>query len=127
MEEWKEEALMWTITLAIILGTFTIVFFIFVNWGRLERLDSISLPNKRYRIDAYYFDAGATGGGVGLEKVYENGEKDVIYVSNGFFNDVKTLELVSGNRLKVILGFKDNPPFSKQDTVFIDLESIEDK
>jgi len=31
MEEWKEEALMWIITLAIILGTFTVGFFIFVN------------------------------------------------------------------------------------------------
>lgn len=128
MGEWKEEALMWIITLAIILGTFTIVFFIFVNWGHLERLDSICIPNKEYRIDAYYFDAGATGGGISLEKVYENGEKDVIYISDGFFNDVKALELINNNRLKVILGFKIKPnKFAKQDTVFIDLESIEDK
>ncbi len=128
MEEWKEEALMWTIALVIILGTFVIGFFILVNSTHVELLDSIKIPNKPYNINAYYFDAGATGGGVGLEKVYDNGKKEVIYISDGFFNDVKALELINDNTLKVILGFKIKPnKFAKQDTVFIELESLEEE
>lgn len=128
MKRWKKVTLIWVFLLLIPLAYLAYTFFVLVGSVHVELLDSIDIPNKPYKINAYYGDGGATGGGIGLEMEYKNGKKDIIYVSDGFFNDVKALELVNENKLKVILGFKIKPnKFAKQDTVFIDLESIEDK
>ncbi len=109
--------------LILVLGGFLCVIFILVMFPiHKELLSTVDVPNRNYKINAYYINGGATTGNLirivkkydflGYEKTLRNIDRYV---------DVKEMKLVSENELKIIVGFKGE--FAKKvDTVFVQIE-----
>lgn len=122
MKKYKKTLLIIFSSLLIIFLVVIIYFVFFFEMFPVhkEELAKIVIPNKNYSIVAYYVDSGASSNWtVQINKVYDSGKFDILKNIEGY-KEVKDLQLLCNNKIKVIVGTKSK--FStKCDTIIINL------
>ena len=96
------------------------LFFFRISEVNESFITSLDIPHKNYKISAYYMSGGATLGNIiQLRKEYNSSKYDIIGNIRGYV-ELKNIELISDEELKVIAGFKGK--FAKKpDTLYIKL------
>jgi hypothetical protein len=112
--------------ISIIIIGIILYFLIFFNISDVneEFISSLNIPDKNFKISAYYMTGGATSGTIiQLRKEYDPTLKknhEIIENIRGFV-DLKAIKLISDKEVEVIVGFKGK--FAKEpDTLFIMIE-----
>lgn len=123
MKKWRK-VFLWSCVglIMIVLGFFLYMLFIFEMFPvNKEHLITLAIPERNYKISAFYVDAGAASGNtIQLQKIYDSGKFEIVKNISGY-TDVKTIERVSEKTLKVVLGFKAESS-TRRDTVLVEVE-----
>jgi len=123
MKKWQKNLLWVFLGLSVlVLGVLLYMIFIFEMFPvHEELLLTVAVPNKDYKISAYYVDGGATSSGaILLRKVHASGKSEILK-DIPVYQDVKAMEILSAKKMRVIVGFK-NGFSTKTDTVLVEIE-----